>query len=135
MCNLAIDEKHQRKGIATSLVYECERQVKEWYSDDESRRKKKDEENVDHDILYNSNNEMTNRILSKTKNVMSDSICLKVRESNKAAVQMYSKLGYVTVFEEIEDPKTGENIFLMRKDLRSLLPSLSPSPAAELASE
>jgi ribosomal protein S18 acetylase RimI-like enzyme len=144
MCNLAVDERHLRKGIATSLVYECERQVKEWYSEEESKKKKKDDETINNDIIYNSKNEMINNIFSsnsnerrKAKNIMTNSICLKVRESNKAAVRMYQKLGYATIFEEIEGPsintKTAENILLMRKELSSLSPS--PSPAAEMASE
>ena len=145
MCNLAIDERHLRKGIATSLVYECERQVREWYSEEESKKQKKDEENNNNDLIYNSKNEMINDIFTsnsndrrKAKNVMSNSICLKVRESNQAAVLMYQKLGYATIFEEIEGPsinsKTAENILLMRKELSSL--STPPLPqAAELASE
>ena len=126
-------------GIARSLVYECERQVKEWYSDDERRRRKVDEATPNGDIVFNSKNEMINNIVSnddidttKAKNTMSNSVCLKVRESNKAAVQMYLKLGYVTVFEEIEDSKTNENVLLMRKDLTS---SSLPSSVAELSSE
>ena len=120
MCNLAVDEQHQRKGIATSLVRKCEQQVKEWYSDDEKRRKLYDSEN---DMIYNSKDKITDRIVRnsdlarKIGNVMSNAVCLKVRESNKAAVQMYLKLGYVTVFEEIENSKTYENILLMRKEL------------------
>ena len=129
------------KGIATSLVYECERQVKEWYADDVSRRREEDEGRINGDIIYNSKNEMINNIVSnndnisttKTKNPMSNSVCLKVRESNVAAVQMYRKLGYVTVFEEIEDRKTNENILLMRKDLTSSSPP--PSLVTELSSE
>lgn len=122
-------------------MYECERQVKEWYADDESRRREEDEETINGgDIIYNSKNEMINNIVSndnisttKTKNPMSNSVCLKVRESNVAAVQMYRKLGYETVFEEIEDRKTNENILLMRKDLASSSPP--PSLATELSSE
>lgn len=127
MCNLAVDEKQKRKGIATSLVYECERQVMEWHAEDERRRKKKDEETSDEDTVYNSKNEMINDIFgsgkigkSKTKNIMRNSVCLKVRESNNAAVQMYSKLGYVTVFEEPEDRRPNEIILLMRKELSPL---------------
>lgn len=124
MCNLAVDERHQRKGIATSLVYECERQVKKWYSDDENRRKKVGENNINNDMVYNNKNEMTKdnfrsygSYMPSTENLMSNSICLKVREKNQAAVQMYLKLGYLTVFEEIEDPVSYDNILLMRKEL------------------
>jgi ribosomal protein S18 acetylase RimI-like enzyme len=146
MCNLAVDERHLRKGIATSLVYECERQVREWYSEEESKKQKKDEgSNINNDLIYNSKNEMINDIFSsnsndrrKAKNIMSNGICLKVRESNQAAVRMYQKLGYTTIFEEIEGPsinsKTAENILLMRKELSSLSPPTLPQ-AAELASE
>jgi len=124
MCNLAVDERRQRIGIATSLVSECERQVKEWYLEYESRVKKEDKENTMADVIYN--NEISDDSLkidndkNKTvqiKNKMSNGVCLKVRESNKAAVQMYLKLGYVTIFEEIEDTKNDENILLMRKVL------------------
>lgn len=131
MCNLAVDERHQRKGIASSLVYECERQVKEWYSDDESRRIKKDAENINNDTSNTMVDDMmsrsSNNNMPKAKSLMSNSVCLKVRESNTAAVQMYLKLGYVTVYEEIEDQKTGENVFLMRKEM----PTLSPPPLVE----
>ena len=127
MCNLAVDEKQKRKGIATSLVYECERQVMEWYAEDEARRRKQTEETTNEDMVYNSKNEMINDIFgsgkmgnNKAKNLMRNSVCLKVRESNNAAVQMYSKLGYVTVFEEPEDGKPNENILLMRKELPPL---------------
>ena len=121
------DEKQKRKGIATSLVYECERQVMEWYAEDEARRRKQTEETTNEDMVYNSKNEMINDIFgsgkmgnNKAKNLMRNSVCLKVRESNNAAVQMYSKLGYVTVFEEPEDGKPNENILLMRKELSPL---------------
>lgn len=124
MCNLAVDEKHKRKGIATSLVYECERQVQEWYLDDESGRKKRNEEIIDDDTVYSSKDEIINDIfgsnsIDKTKadSSMRNSVCLKVRESNKAAVQMYLNLGYSTVSEEIENGKPDENILLMRKEL------------------
>merc|ERR1711935_1140643 len=113
MCNLAVDERHQRKGIASSLVYECERQVKVWYSDDESRKKKNDAENINNDTSYTMVDAMmsrsSNNNVPKAKSLMSNSVCLKVRESNTAAVKMYLKLGYVTVYEEIEDQKTDEN--------------------------
>jgi len=120
MCNLAVDEKHQRKGIATSLVHKCEEQVRDWYSQDEKRRKTCGSEN---DMMYNSNYEMTDDVVTNSyetrriKNVMSNGVCLKVRESNEAAVRMYLKLGYETVFEEIEDLKSKENVLLMRKEL------------------
>ena len=133
MCNLAVDERHKRKGIATSLVYECERQVKEWYSDFDSRRKKDDEKNIKDDVVFNSKNDMFNDFagnnrIDKTKSPMTNSVCLKVRESNKAAVEMYLKLGYVTVFEELEDGKPDENILLMLKEL----PPLSPKPQPDV---
>lgn len=129
MCNLAVDEKQKRKGIATSLVFECERQVMEWYSDDEKQRKKKDEEIIDDDMVYSSKDQMINDIVGRnnidnTKREMRNSVCLKVRESNTAAVGMYLSLGYLTVSKEIEDGKPDENILLMRKELTTLPPSL-----------
>mmetsp|Transcript_5794 Transcript_5794/g.6640 ORF Transcript_5794/g.6640 Transcript_5794/m.6640 type:complete len:214 (-) Transcript_5794:411-1052(-) len=48
---------------------------------------------------------------------ISNSVCLKVRESNKAAIQMYLKLGYLTVWQEKEDKNSNENILVMRKQL------------------
>eukprot|EP00534_Pseudo-nitzschia_fraudulenta_P006615 CAMPEP_0201192894 /NCGR_PEP_ID=MMETSP0851-20130426/145605_1 /ASSEMBLY_ACC=CAM_ASM_000631 /TAXON_ID=183588 /ORGANISM="Pseudo-nitzschia fraudulenta, Strain WWA7" /LENGTH=345 /DNA_ID=CAMNT_0047479285 /DNA_START=16 /DNA_END=1053 /DNA_ORIENTATION=- len=127
MCNLAVDEKHKRKGIASSLVYECERQVREWYQDEEANSRKRDEETTNNtdDFIYNSKNEMIGDIFSigndpkKNPNKLTNSICLKVRESNKAAVQMYTKLGYFTIFDQIEDKKTGENILLMQNNFPS----------------
>lgn len=138
MCNLVVDEKHQRKGIATSLVYECERQVREWYNIDKSKKKEEEnsnDSNDNDDIIYNSKNDMvsemsgastinsndifgnnSNSIMKKKDMTISNSVCLKVRESNMSAVQMYLKLGYLTMWQEIED-KTGENVLLMRKQL------------------
>ena len=122
MCNLAVDMRHQRKGIATSLVYECERQVQEWYN----------KYNNNNDIINNDDDddddENKNRNKENDTTSISNSVCLKVRESNMAAIQMYLKLGYLTVWQEKED--NGNTILVMRKQLSS---SSSSSAAAAAA--
>lgn len=124
MCNLAVDTKHRRKGIATSLVDECERKVRDWYEEDA-----RNIFDPNYDLIYDSKNEIINDICSnnnnkdddvdsmKDKKKMSNSLCLKARESDEAAVQMYLKLGYSTVSEEKDTKTNGGTIFLMRKDL------------------
>jgi ribosomal protein S18 acetylase RimI-like enzyme len=47
---------------------------------------------------------------------MSNSLSLKVRESNRAAIQLYTKLGYQPLLQETEK-KTGEIVLVMRKQL------------------
>ncbi len=37
MCNVAVDEKYQRQGIASALIKRCERQVEEWYLETEGK--------------------------------------------------------------------------------------------------
>ena len=109
MCNLAVDIRHQRKGIATSLVYECERQVQEWYN----------KYNNYNYIINNDDDDDENKNRNKENDTtsISNSVCLKVRESNMAAIQMYLKLGYLTVWQEKED--NGNTILVMRKQLSS----------------
>ena len=110
MCNLAVDMRHQRKGIATSLVYECERQVQEWYNKYNNNNYiiNNDDDDDDENKNRNKENDTTS---------ISNSVCLKVRESNMAAIQMYLKLGYLTVWQEKED--NGNTILVMRKQLSS----------------
>mmetsp|Transcript_9601 Transcript_9601/g.28671 ORF Transcript_9601/g.28671 Transcript_9601/m.28671 type:complete len:378 (+) Transcript_9601:303-1436(+) len=144
MCNLAVDEKQRRKGIATFLVYECERQVRKWHSEDKmketmSGEKTDSESEQKSDLIYDTKNEIINDIFgdgnnkksTAIKNKMSDSVCLKVRETDKAAVQMYRKLGYSTISQEIaENPnnnKTKGKILLMKKALSSDSPSSQSS--------
>jgi len=124
MCNLAIDERHQRKGIATSLVYECERQVQEWhnkYTNNNNDDDDDDDDNSYETIIINNSNNTEGIKMNYCKNnyKISNSVCLKVRESNKAAVQMYLKLGYLTVWQEKEVNNSAENILVMRKQLSS----------------
>ena len=85
MCNVAVDEKHQRRGIASALIARCERQVEEWYE--------------------------------QTQGKISCSLYLRVRESNIAAVSMYTKLNY-TSFTQEAGKKTGEKLLVMRKELQ-----------------
>jgi ribosomal protein S18 acetylase RimI-like enzyme len=129
MCNLAVDVHHQRKGIATSLVYECERQVQEWYN---KYNINKNDNSISNNIINNddgnnnnNNNNNNNKNKNKNKNnyndttSISNSVCLKVRESNMAAIQMYLKLGYLTVWQEKEGNGKDDNILVMRKQLSS----------------
>eukprot|EP00536_Pseudo-nitzschia_multiseries_P008137 jgi/Psemu1/197316/e_gw1.201.7.1 len=136
MCNLAVDEKQRRKGIATSLVDECERQVRNWYAEDQRKEQRNSdsdsntniESNLKNDVIYYTKNDIINGIfgnengnrMTKTmNNKMSQSVCLKVRESDEAAVQMYTKLGYSTVSQEVAENanKMRGNILLMKKSL------------------
>jgi ribosomal protein S18 acetylase RimI-like enzyme len=95
MCNLAVDDQRQRMGIATALVRECEQQVRLWYEQDRRRG-----------LCNESDEDLT----------VCNSLCLKVRESNRPAIELYAKLGYQTVSQE-EEEKPGETILLMRKQL------------------
>uniref|UniRef100_A0A7S4AL51 N-acetyltransferase domain-containing protein n=1 Tax=Pseudo-nitzschia australis TaxID=44445 RepID=A0A7S4AL51_9STRA len=145
MCNLAVDEKQRRKGIATSLVDECERQIQDWYNEDQRKGRQNEKSmntntnaiNLKQDIIFDPKNEISSSGIvgnsnetnqKKNQNKMSNSVCLKVRESDIAAVQMYRKLGYLTVSKEIpENPNKNKmkgNILLMRKQLSTA--SISP---------
>merc|ERR1711966_30159 len=77
---------------------------------------------------------ISSSLVSTITTKMSNSICLKVRRSNIAAVQMYVKLGYLTVWEEQEKTKRmgigmnwnnnnnngDDTVLVMRKQLASL---------------
>jgi ribosomal protein S18 acetylase RimI-like enzyme len=86
MCNLAVDEARQRKGIASALVQYCELQVQQWHY-----------ETMEDDVE------------------VANSLYLKVRETNQAAVSMYDKLGYRSYRQE-KDNK-GTTVLVMRKEL------------------
>jgi ribosomal protein S18 acetylase RimI-like enzyme len=94
MCNVAVDPSFQRQGIASALVKECERQTHDWYREANAKW------HPDANAAANAANSLT----------------LKVRESNPAAVAMYTKLGYHCIREEIEQPKGG-TVLVLRKDL------------------
>ena len=83
MCNLAIDKTWQRKGIASSLIHQCE-------------------------LLA----------VEKSKETM----WLKVRASNLAAVKMYKKAGYridssEEITEENRDGMVETMLLIMMKNL------------------
>lgn len=92
MCNVAVDQKFQRNGIASALVQQCESQVHEWVRQSSS---------------------------SSSSTVLSNSLYLKVRENNQAAVAMYDKLGYRSMRQEKEE-KTDLTVLIMRKQLPRL---------------
>jgi ribosomal protein S18 acetylase RimI-like enzyme len=99
MCNVAVDDGHLRKGIATALIRQCEWQVQKWHVD--------------------SNGDIPCRLY------------LKVRSNNQAAIRMYSKLNYWCNDSELPDewdPKSGQAVYVMRKDLDMPTKSIS-SPA------
>ena len=151
MCNLVVDRHHQRQRIGTTLIHECERQVQDWYKDDADslasssslldtttavttpttsiNSNTSDEQEADTD-----KKSISSSSVSTITTKMSNSICLKVRRSNIAAVQMYVKLGYLTVWEEQEKTKRmgigmnwnnnnnigDDTVLVMRKQLTSL---------------
>jgi ribosomal protein S18 acetylase RimI-like enzyme len=92
MCNVAVDQKFQRKKIASALVQQCESQVHEWVRQSSS---------------------------SSSSTVLSNSLYLKVRGNNQAAVAMYDKLGYRSMRQEKEE-KTDLTVLIMRKQLSRL---------------
>jgi ribosomal protein S18 acetylase RimI-like enzyme len=85
MCNLAVDEGHKRKGIASALVREGEEKVQAWHS--------------------------------ATDGNIPNSLYLKVRQSNEAAVLMYDQLGYRSYMQEADTK--GEVVLVMRKSLHA----------------
>jgi ribosomal protein S18 acetylase RimI-like enzyme len=120
ICNLAVDEKYKRQGIATALVQECERQVQEWYNQDKAEEQAKLLQEANKTYSDNDINIINNKNATASSTtiplIISNSLCLKVRESNKAAIQLYTKLGYQSIWQETED-KTEETLLLMRKQL------------------
>jgi len=113
MCNLAVDDKCQRQGIATALVKECERQVQEWHNQDRQSMEQRLGGAQPPDAFFSSSPGTSHPL------IISNSLCLKVRESNQAAVQLYTKLGYRSLRKETEE-KSGETVVLMRKELSSV---------------
>ena len=85
MCNLAVDEGHKRKGIASALVRDGEEKVQAWHS--------------------------------ATDGNIPNSLYLKVRQSNEAAVLMYDQLGYRSYMQEADIK--GEVVLVMRKSLHA----------------
>lgn len=87
MCNLAVDAQYQRQGIASALIQKCEHQVQDWYAQ-----------------------------RGGGSRAISCSLYLKVRASNQAAIEMYSKADYMS-FRQEKDEKSGDTILVMRKEL------------------
>lgn len=122
MCNLAVDQKFQQRGIATALVKECERQVEEWYRQDKQRweQEQEQQQRLDDDgskgTLKESDDSTILIASSPLFGIISNSLCLKVRQSNVAAVRLYENMGYQSMWQE-DEPKTGETLLLMRKQL------------------
>ena len=110
MCNLAVDGAHKRKGIATSLVKQCELEVQQWHAGSTSYNQQRQQ-------AASSSNGMK----GSTAKIIPNSLSLKVRQSNKAAIAMYDKLGYRTFLQESEQDDKGETVLVMRKQLPSLL--------------
>jgi ribosomal protein S18 acetylase RimI-like enzyme len=105
MCNVAVDDGHLRKGIATALIRHCESQVQQWHVD--------------------SNGDIP------------CSVYLKVRSNNQAAIRMYSKLDYWCndgALPDEWDPKSGQAIYVMSKDLGIPTKSLSSAGMNEKTS-
>jgi ribosomal protein S18 acetylase RimI-like enzyme len=124
MCNLAVDEKCHRQGIASALVQECERQVLEWYEQYKSQPPPSSDV-VDISaatfLIGQEGALLTNytAVAAAATTLLSNSLSLKVRQSNKAAIQLYTKLGYQSLWQE-EERKTGETVLVMRKQLSNI---------------
>lgn len=122
MCNLAVDDQRQRLGIATALVAECERQVQEWHDVTMQQQQNPQPDGQGSQPLLHVRDDDGMAVgdvttCSNKKGVLG-SLCLKVRVSNEPAIQLYTKLGYRLVLEEMEE-KTGETVLLLRKKLPS----------------
>jgi ribosomal protein S18 acetylase RimI-like enzyme len=87
MCNVAVDDGHLRKGIATALIRQCESQVQQWHTESKGSMPCR---------LYlrvRSNNEAAIRMYSKLDYTISD------------------------VVPQVWDPKSGQSIYVMGKAL------------------
>lgn len=104
MCNLAVDPKCQRRGIATALIKKCEEMAHQWYC-------------------------QTKKGTVDQSSRISNSVLLKVTESNIAAVTMYDKLGYRSFAQEIHE-RTGDTVLVMRKQLNAVSSSESSRAAS-----
>ena len=109
MCNLAVDSAHKRKGIATSLVKQCELEVQQWHAGSTSYNQQRQQQTAS----------SSNGSKDSKPTIIPNSLSLKVRQSNKAAIAMYDKLGYTSNMFEQDDK--GETVLVMRKQLPSLL--------------
>jgi ribosomal protein S18 acetylase RimI-like enzyme len=124
MCNLAIDDKFQRRGIATALVQHCEEQVIQWYQQDlkvqQLRQQQQQRDSVDDGGALGVTATTTNFRSQNDTNSLSfmieNSISLKVRTTNEAAIQLYERMGYQRIRQET-DPNTNDKLLLMKKQL------------------
>lgn len=114
MCNVAVAQDCQRRGIASALVLKCEDQVQTWYHTLKDQQQQ--------ELIQSSASSKDASIgkfnfkLMMPTELISRSLYLKVRESNSAAIRMYHKLGYSSIRQETEK-KTGGTILVMLKQL------------------
>jgi ribosomal protein S18 acetylase RimI-like enzyme len=108
MCNLAVDRKYKRRGIAKSLVEQCEDQVLIWYQQDLNKNMQLQQRDDD-----DNGNSKTDKYDSSYTTI-ENSLSLKVRKTNHAAISLYERMGYDQI-EEQTDPKAKDELVLMKK--------------------
>ena len=131
MCNLAIDKQYKRRGIAKALVNHCEEQVLQWY--DQQQPPPPQQQQQQQQPQAENENESDNSSTTKfttmptaslsmttptttttTTTSIENSLSLKVRMTNDAAISLYENLGYDRIQQQT-DPKTNEVLLLMKK--------------------
>ena len=126
MCNLAIDRKYQRRGIAKSLVRHCEEQVLQWYDEQQQQQQQQPPPQLQDEDESDGGTSTTNiampaslsssSMTTTTTTSIENSLSLKVRMTNDAAISLYENLGYDRIQQQT-DPKTNEVLLLMKKQL------------------
>jgi ribosomal protein S18 acetylase RimI-like enzyme len=107
MCNVAVDDRHLRKGIATALIRHCESQVRQWHVESSG------EIPCRVYLKVRSNNQAAIRMYSKLDYYTHTTDTLRER-----------------------DPKTGLSIYVMVKELEySPTSSSSPTVSDKVAAE
>eukprot|EP00529_Nitzschia_sp_RCC80_P020839 CAMPEP_0113457112 /NCGR_PEP_ID=MMETSP0014_2-20120614/9238_1 /TAXON_ID=2857 /ORGANISM="Nitzschia sp." /LENGTH=405 /DNA_ID=CAMNT_0000348593 /DNA_START=70 /DNA_END=1287 /DNA_ORIENTATION=+ /assembly_acc=CAM_ASM_000159 len=125
MCNLAIDGQYKRRGIAKALVNHCEGQVLQWYDQQPpppppfpSQQLQVDGESdnvsTTNFAIPASSSLSTTATSTTTTTSIENSLSLKVRMTNDAAISLYENLGYDRIQQQT-DPKTNEVLLLMKK--------------------